>query len=119
MYYKNVCIESFGYELPEQIVTSAGLEQRLAPVYEAMKLPNGRLELMTGIKERRFWNKGSLPSEGSIKAGTKAIEKAGISKKKLECLIHASVSRDFLEPATATVVHKALDLPSSVVLHHD
>lgn len=116
MYYKNVCIEAFGYELPENRISSDELEKRLAPVYEKLKLPFGRLELMSGITERRFWNKGSLPSEGSIKAGKKAIEKAGITGKELSCLIHASVSKDFLEPATATVIHRALDISSSAIV---
>ena len=115
MLYQNVCIEAFGYELPENIVTSTKLEQRLAPVYDKLKLSCGRLELMTGIRERRFWNKGALPSEGSIKAGERAIERAEIDPKKLQCLLFTSVSRDFLEPATAMVVHKALKLPSSAV----
>ncbi|MEW5804155.1 MAG: 3-oxoacyl-ACP synthase III [bacterium] len=113
MRFRNVCIEAFGIDLPGNIVTSAELEERLSPLYDRLRLPYGRLELMTGIKERRFWNKGALPSEGSIRAGEKAIERAenaGPVREKLQCLIHASVSRDFLEPATATVVHHALGL---------
>ncbi len=116
MRYQKVCIEAFGYELPEQRVTSTELEQRLAPVYEKLKLHYGRLELMSGIFERRFWPKEAMPSGGSIKAGEKAIEKAGIPREKLGCLIHASVSRDFLEPATATVVHKALNIPAASIV---
>jgi 3-oxoacyl-[acyl-carrier-protein] synthase III len=116
MYFRNVCIEAFGYELPERIVTSAELEQRLSPLYDRLRLPYGRLELMTGIRERRFWNKDALPSEGSIKAGAKAIEKAGPIRERLQCLIHASVSRDFLEPATATVVHHALGLSPTALI---
>ena len=116
MHFRNVCIEAFGYELPEHGVTSAELEQRLAPLYDRLRLPYGRLELMTGIRERRFWDRGALPSEGSIKAGEKAIEKAGPIRERLQCLIHASVSRDFLEPATATVVHHALGLSPTALI---
>jgi 3-oxoacyl-[acyl-carrier-protein] synthase III len=115
MHYRNVCLESFGYELPEQVVTSDELEQRLAPVYDKLRLPFGRLELMSGIRERRFWDEGTLPSTVSAKAAEKAIEKAGIARESLQCLIHASVSRDCLEPATATMVHKALSLPSQAI----
>lgn len=111
MLYKNVCIEAFGYELPGEIVSSSEIEKRLSPVYNRLKLPDGRLELMSGIKERRFWKNGTRPSEVSVLAAKKAIEKSGISKKDISCLIHASVSRDFLEPATASVVHNALGLP--------
>ena len=111
MLFKNVCIEAFGYEIPDEIVSSEDIEKRLSPVYDRLKLPEGRLEMMSGIKERRFWKNGTRPSEVSVCAAKKAIEKSGISRQDIGCLIHASVSRDFLEPATASVVHNALDLP--------
>ena len=55
MRFENVCLESIAAVLPEEIWTSAGIEERLRPLYERLKLPFGRLELMTGIRERRFW----------------------------------------------------------------
>ena len=66
MKYDNVCIEAFGHTLPEEIVTSAELEARLESLYTRLRLPAGRLELMTGIRERRFWAPGTRPSEKSI-----------------------------------------------------
>jgi len=116
MQYKKVCVESFGYELPETIITSLSLEERLAPIYEKFNLSCGRLEMMTGIRERRFWNDGITPSQASIKAAEKAISKSGIKKEDIGCLLHTSVSRDFLEPATATVVHDSLGLPSTATI---
>ncbi len=116
MLYRRVCLEAFGYEVPECVVTSENIESRLAPLYEKLKLPAGRLEMMTGIRERRLWPKGFKPSDASTKAGLKAIEKAGVDPSQIECLIHSSVSRDFLEPATATVVHNNLGLPKSAMV---
>ncbi len=54
MHFENVCIESLAVALPEEICPSAAIEERLRPLYERLKLPFGRLELMTGIRERRF-----------------------------------------------------------------
>ena len=116
MQYKKVCVESFGYELPDNIVTSLNLEERLAPIYDKLNLSYGRLEMMTGIRERRFWDDGVTPSQASIKAAEKAISKSGIKKEDIGCLLHTSVSRDFLEPATAAVVHDSLGLPSSATI---
>jgi 3-oxoacyl-[acyl-carrier-protein] synthase-3 len=116
MQYKKVCVESFGYELPENIVTSLSLEERLAPIYEKFNFPYGRLEMMTGIRERRFWHDGVTPSQASTKAAEKAISKSGIKKEDIGCLLHTSVSRDFLEPATATVVHSSLGLPPTATI---
>src|SRR5688572_17135392 len=101
MRYSNVCIEAFGYTLPEEIVTSAELEARLSPLYQRLRLPEGRLELMTGIRERRFWPRGMLPSQPSIASAQRAIAASGIDRSKIGALVHASVCRDYLEPATA------------------
>jgi len=46
MRYQNVCVEALGYTLPEEIVTSADIEQRLQPLYGRLRLPEGKLELM-------------------------------------------------------------------------
>ena len=116
MRYKNVCIEAFGYELPETIVSSVALEERLEPVYKKLKRSYGRLETMTGIRERRVWPENMPPSQASTKAAEKAIASSGIDKESIECLLHTSVSRDFLEPATAFLVHDSLGLPPSALI---
>ncbi|MCJ7670099.1 MAG: 3-oxoacyl-ACP synthase III [Dehalococcoidia bacterium] len=116
MQYKKVCVESFGYELPGNIATSLSLEERLAPIYGKFNLSYGRLEMITGIRERRFWDDGIMPSRASIKAAEKAISKSGVNKKDIGCLLHTSVSRDFLEPATATVVHDSLGLSPTATI---
>jgi len=83
----------------------------LAPLYDRLKLPQGRLELMSGIRERRFWGKEVLPSEVATLAGEKAIAQSGVDPEQIGCLISASVCRDFLEPSTASVIHNNLKLP--------
>jgi len=110
MKFNSVFIESFAHHLPDKVITSDELEARLAPLYERIKLPAGRLELMTGIRERRMWDVGTRPSELSAQAAKKTLDKSNISKDQIEILIHASVCRDFLEPATASVVHHHLGL---------
>ncbi len=117
MRYQNVCIESFGHTLPTEIVTSDDLESRLAPLYERLRLPAGRLELMTGIRERRFWAPGVMPGDVSIETGDKAIENTGIAREDIGLLIHASVCRDHLEPATACRVHHRLGLSESCMVY--
>jgi acyl-CoA:acyl-CoA alkyltransferase len=111
MLFENVCIEGLGYHLPENRITSSELETRLAPLYETLKLQSGRLQLMSGIEERRFWDEGVFPSEVATIAGKKAIENSDIDGKDIGCLISASVCRDFLEPSTASIVHNRLELP--------
>ena len=117
MHYQHVCLESLGYTLPDEIVTSDEIEQRLEPLYRRLRLPEGRLELMSGIRERRLWPRGMRPSEQSIESGRKAIEAAGIDPREIGCLIHGSVCRDQLEPATACRVHDALGLPEECLVY--
>jgi acyl-CoA:acyl-CoA alkyltransferase len=117
MHFRRVCLEAFGYTLPDEIVTSAELESRLAPLYQRLRLPEGRLELMTGIRERRFFPPGTRPSEISIESARRAIEASGIDPRFFGALIHGSVCRDFLEPATACRVHNGLDLPSEAMIY--
>jgi len=110
MRFHEVEIAAFAHALPDEVVTSEELETRLAPLYDRFRLRVGRLELMSGIRERRFWPAGTRPSEAAAAAGRIALERSGVPRDSIGCLVHASVSRDFLEPATATVVHHALGL---------
>lgn len=116
MLYNNVTIESMGYEIPPVKISSIEIEARLEPVYKRLGLPEGRLELMTGIKERYFWEKGFKPSDGAIAAGKKALASSSILPKQIGCLIMCSVCRDFLEPATACVVHNALGISENAIV---
>ncbi|MEO0649604.1 MAG: 3-oxoacyl-ACP synthase III [Planctomycetota bacterium] len=111
MRFEHTRLAAVTHLLPEQEVTSEALEQRLSPLYDRLRLRVGRLELMTGIRARRFWPAGTRPSEIAARAGAEALERSGVAGDRLGLLIHASVCRDFLEPATATVVHASLGLP--------
>ncbi len=115
MRYRHVCVEAFGHLLPSHVVTSDEIETQLAPIYDRLGLPAGRLEMMSGIRERRFFDRGTRPSTHSAQSAAHAIEAAGIDKRHFGALIHGSVCRDQLEPATATAVHRALDLPQAAL----
>lgn len=98
------------YALPEAVWTSADVETRLAPLYERLGLPKGRLELMTGIKERRFWPVDFRASQASALAGEAVLAQTRFEPQELDLLVHAAVCRDRLEPATASYVHHSLGL---------
>jgi len=108
MIYSKVYLNSFGYELPPNVVTSDDLEKRLEPVYDALHFQPGQLEAITGIRERRFWDPGFQMHDGAIKAGRKALAASGISPSDVGMLIYGGVCRDNLEPATACAVADGL-----------
>jgi 3-oxoacyl-[acyl-carrier-protein] synthase-3 len=111
--YRHVALEAVACTLPEEVVTSDELEARLAPAYERLNLPPGRLELMTGIRQRRFWPRGMLPSDASIATARAALRTAGVEPGRVGVLVHGSVCRDHLEPATASRVHCELGLSAA------
>lgn len=110
MFFQRVAIESIGFTLPPEVVSSEELERQLEPAYQRLRLPEGRLELMSGIRQRRFWPRGSSIGGPSVTSARLALEASGLSPNDIGCLIHASVCRDYLEPATACRVHAALGL---------
>jgi 3-oxoacyl-[acyl-carrier-protein] synthase-3 len=111
MRWEKVRLAGLAHHLPERRVTSEELEGRLAPLYERLGLRVGRLELMTGIRERRAFPPGTRPSEVAAAAGRRALEAARLPPERIGLLVHGAVCRDFLEPSTASVVHHRLELP--------
>lgn len=110
MNFTKVAIESLEYALPDTVWTSEAVEAKLAPLYSRLGLPEGRLELMTGIQERRFWPVDFRASSASALAGEAVLKVSRFKRHTMDLLMHSAVCRDRLEPATASYVHHALAL---------
>ncbi|EMI28748.1 3-oxoacyl-ACP synthase III [Rhodopirellula europaea] len=110
MHFPDVALASIGVTIPKAQWTSEQIEKDLHPLYSRLKLPEGRLAMMSGIDSRRVWEPGTVPSGPSIESGRNALEAASVAPNQIGALIHASVCRDFLEPATASRVHHELGL---------
>ncbi|MBX2797116.1 MAG: 3-oxoacyl-ACP synthase III [Myxococcales bacterium] len=111
MRFANTCIEAMGYVLPPHVITSAQLEETFRPTLDRLGLPPGQLEKLSGVQERRWWDPGVQPSTVAAMAGEKALENAGVHRDSIDCLINTSVCRDYLEPATASMVAGKMKLP--------
>lgn len=114
--FRHVCLEAVAATLPELIVSSDLIEQQLEPVYDRLELPVGRLEMFTGIRERRFFADETRPSAVSAVTAETLLAQSGFDRSKIGALVHGSVSRDQLEPATACAVHHAAGLPSGALV---
>ncbi len=108
MRYSKVYIDTIDYELAPNVVSSDELEERLAPLYQKFRIPQGQLESMTGIVERRFWDPGFKVSQGAALAAQNALARSDVPASELGALIYAGVCRDEFEPATACHVAAAL-----------
>jgi acyl-CoA:acyl-CoA alkyltransferase len=71
------------------------------------------LEDVAGIRSRRLWDDDVQASDAATLAGVKALADAGIDADRVGLLVNTSVSRDYLEPSTASIVSGNLGLPDT------
>lgn len=105
-----IYIEKLDHYDPDEFYSSEKLEEDLKDLYDRLSLPFGRLELLTSIKTRGIYTKGTMPSTIATRASHKLLGHDEELKNQIDLLIYAGVSRDFLEPSTASVVHANLGL---------
>jgi len=117
MKYSKVYIDALGYELAPHVVTTDEIEKRLEPFYTASGFKMGQLEVLTGIKARRFWNVDHTLAQGSAKAGQKALEAGGVSPEDIGTLVFCGVGRDGFEPATACAVADNLKISNTAHIY--
>jgi 3-oxoacyl-(acyl-carrier-protein) synthase III len=111
----SVRITGVGAELPDDVVTTAEVEER-AGLRDRFRLEPGWLERVTGVRRRRWAPPDVQPSELAVLAGRKALASAGVDPLEVDTLLFAGVTRDCLEPATANVVAEALGARRARVL---
>ena len=96
-----------------EVVTSAEIDERLAPFYERTGATKGLLESLAGISQRRQWPEGVSFMEAAAMAGEKALASSGIDRSRIGLVVDSSVCRERLEPSSAVTVHNLLRLPST------
>ncbi|SMC59374.1 3-oxoacyl-[acyl-carrier-protein] synthase-3 [Desulfocicer vacuolatum DSM 3385] len=117
MKYSKVYIDALGYELAPNVITTDEIEKRLEPFYTSAGFKMGQLEVLTGIKERRFWDVDHTLAQGSAKAGQKALTAADVSPDDIGALVFCGVGRDGFEPATACAVADALKISNTAHIY--
>lgn len=106
-----------GYELAPVVVKTSEIEERLQPVYNKLGLKMGQLEILTGIKERRYWPVEHTMHEGTAKAAQKALSNSGVSAQDIEMLVYCGVCRDNMEPATACAIAENVGVPATAQIY--
>jgi len=115
--FHKVFLQALGYELAPVVVTSSELEERLAPMYRKFHFPEGQLEELTGIAERRWWEPGTPLSKGAILAAKKALANSGVAAAAVGALVYTGVCRENFEPATACRVADGVGVSSSAAVY--
>lgn len=111
MKYSKVYLDSLAYELGPNVVTTEELEERLASLYDRLRVRRGQLEALTGIRERRWWNPEHLNADAAGRALERALAGSRVRREDLGVLMYAGVCRDHLEPATACDVAARIGAP--------
>jgi len=115
MRFDNVMIESVEYILGPHRVTSSDIEEQISGTLARLGIRPGMLEAISGIRERRFWDLGTKPSEIATLAARKAIEISGIDPDEIGCMISTSIMKDYIEPSVASLVHGNLQLSPNCI----
>ncbi|MDO5634442.1 MAG: 3-oxoacyl-ACP synthase III [Micrococcus sp.] len=96
------------------VTTSEDLDEQLAGVLGRLRLPQGLLHRVAGVRTRREWDDEVQDfQEAAAQAGTDALAEAGIEASRVGLLINTSVSRAALEPSVAVRIHHLMGLPTS------
>ncbi len=104
MLFQHVAIAGLAHiDAPRQL-TSAEINERLKPTLDRLGIKANVLEDIAGIRSRRLWDDGVEASDAATLAGVKALADAGIDPSRIGLLVNTSVSRDYLEPSTASIV---------------
>ncbi|MDR2199104.1 MAG: 3-oxoacyl-ACP synthase III [Deltaproteobacteria bacterium] len=109
VFHNSAILSWAGDEGPEAL-SSAALEEALAPLFHSASLPSGIIEKMTGIKSRNLYPLDAPPSLMAAAAARRLFTRSGFPPEETDVLYSTSVGRDCLEPSTASIVHSRLGL---------
>jgi 3-oxoacyl-(acyl-carrier-protein) synthase III len=93
-----------GHFVPERPVSSDEVEELVTAHSDGFVMPQGLIELISGVKERRYADQGVTSSDLASAAGRAALKDADADPMTVDMLIFASASHDISEPATAAIV---------------
>ena len=110
MLFQHVAIAGLAHIDAPRRLSSDEINVRLKPTLDRLGIKTDVLKDVAGIHARRLWDEGMQASDAATLAAVKALADAGIDPNKVGLLVNTSVSRDFLEPSTASIVSGNLGL---------
>ncbi|HEY4582244.1 MAG TPA: 3-oxoacyl-ACP synthase III [Lysobacter sp.] len=113
MLFQHVAIAGLAHIDAPRRLTSDEIHARLRPTLDRLGIKYNVLEEVAGVRERRLWDGEVKASDAATLAGVKALADAGIDADRVGLLVNTSVSRDYLEPSTASIVSGNLRLPDT------
>lgn len=110
MLFQHVAIAGLAHIDAPRRLSSEEINTRLKPTLDRLGIKTDVLGDIAGIHARRLWDGEMQASSAATLAGVKALADAGIDPDRIGLLVNTSVSRDYLEPSTASIVSGNLGL---------
>ncbi|TKS53160.1 3-oxoacyl-ACP synthase III [Luteimonas yindakuii] len=104
MLFQHVAIAGLAHIDAPRRLSSDEINARLKPTLDRLNIKTDVLQDIAGIHARRLWDDDVQASDAATLAAVKALADAGIDPDKIGLLVNTSVSRDYLEPSTASIV---------------
>lgn len=111
----SIRVAAIASALPDDVVTSTAVEQRIKHSSPGLLLIPGIVKKMTGIERRRYADEATNTSDLAVAACREALSRARVSHDEVDLLIFASASQDVIEPATAHIVQSKLGTRAAVM----
>jgi len=115
MPFQNVAIAGLAHIDAPHALTSSEINERLKPTFKRLRIRSDMLGDVAGIRARRLWDQGTCVADIATRAGIQALEDAQVSANQVGLLISTSVSRDYLEPSTASMVSGNLGIGDNCI----
>ncbi|MEU6719337.1 3-oxoacyl-[acyl-carrier-protein] synthase III C-terminal domain-containing protein [Nonomuraea sp. NPDC046802] len=90
--------------LPDTLLGTAELEERLAERNPGVRIPRGLIEHTTGVAYRHVAAPGQQASDLAAAAAHDVLAQSGHSASQVDLVMYAGVTVDAVEPATAHLV---------------
>ena len=113
MLFQHVAIAGLAHIDAPRRLSSDEINARLKPTLDRLGIRIDVLGDIAGIHARRLWEGDVQASDAATLAGVKALADAGVEPERIGLLVNTSVSRDYLEPSTASIVSGNLGLPDT------
>lgn len=106
---KTAKIIGTGSYLPEKVLSNFDLEKIVNTTDEW-------ITSRTGMKERRIASKDECSSDMGVKAAQKALNQAKVAPEKIDLVLVATLTPDYLFPSTACIIQSQLKLESAAAM---
>src|SRR5699024_5074087 len=113
MLVQHVAIAGLAHIDAQRRLSSDEINRQLKTAWDGLGIDFDVFNDIAGIHARRLWAGDMQASDVATLAGVKALADAGIDPDKVGLLVNTSVSRDYLEPSTASIVSGNLGLPDT------